>query len=167
MKAQWYPTTSIEGLFETIDDGSAYATAGEDAFTDTQLVRFAYNTIDSNGRMSLACRDWRGRPKSDRTWPNFKTDFKAAHLDLRLCTTAGAAGFHGQANHAAHTEPDKPDNNSMQAYLAKLAEAALATNASVASLTATVAQLKTQVATATNALAASQAALNRTFGNTQ
>ena len=91
MKAQWDPTTPIEVLFEQIDDGSAYATDGDDAFTDTQLVRFAYNTIDSNGRMSLACRDWRGRLKIDRTWPNFKTDFKAAHLDLRLCTTAGAA----------------------------------------------------------------------------
>ena len=63
MKAQWDPTTSIEGLFEQIDDGSAYATAGNDAFTDTQLVRFDYNNIDSNGCMSLACRDWRGRPK--------------------------------------------------------------------------------------------------------
>ena len=76
--------------------------------------------------MSLACRDWRGCPKIARTWPNFKTDFKAAHLDLRLCTTAGAAGFHGQANHAAHTEPDEPDDNSMQAYLANAASARLA-----------------------------------------
>ena len=82
MKAQWDPKTPTEGLFEQIDDGSAYATAGEDAFTDTQPVRFAYNNIDSNGRMSLACCNWRGRPKSDRTWTNFKTDFKAAHLDL-------------------------------------------------------------------------------------
>ena len=45
MKAQRDPTTPIKGLFEQIDDGSAYATAGEDAFTDTQLVRFAYNNI--------------------------------------------------------------------------------------------------------------------------
>ena len=156
MEAQWDPTTPIEGFFEQIDDGLAYATAGEDAFTDTHLVHFAYNNIDSNGRMSLACRDWQGRPKSDRTWPHFRTDFKAAHLILRLYTTAGAAGFHGQANHAAHTKPDEPDDNSMQAYLANLAEAALATNASVASLTATAAQLKTQVTTATNTLAVSQ-----------
>ena len=63
MKAQWDPTTPIKGLFEQIDDGSTYATAGDDAFTDTQLVCFDYNNIDSNGRMSLACRDWRGHPK--------------------------------------------------------------------------------------------------------
>ena len=55
----------------------------------------------------------------------------------------------------------------MQAYLSNLSEAALATNASVASLTATVAQLKTQVTTATNTLAVSQAALNCTSSNTQ
>ena len=142
IKAQWDQTNPIKGLFEQINDGSAYATAGNDAFTDTQLVRFGYNIINSNGCMRLACRDWRGRPKIERTWPNLKTDFKAAHLDLRLCTTAGAAGFNGQANHATHTEPDKPDDNAMQAYLTNLAKAALATNATVASLTATVAQLK-------------------------
>jgi hypothetical protein len=67
MKATWDPTTPIEGLFEQIDDGAAYATAGNDPFTDTQLVRFAYNSVESNGRMSLACRDWRQLPRTDHT----------------------------------------------------------------------------------------------------
>ena len=167
MKAQWDLTTPIKGLFEQINNGLSYATAGDDVFTNTQLVRFGYNNINSNGRMSPACRDWRGRLKIERTWPNLKNDLKAAHIDLRLCTTAGASGFHGQANHAAHTDPDETDDNAMQAYLTNLAEAALATNATTTSLTATVAHLKTQVTIATNALTVLQAALNPTSGNTQ
>jgi hypothetical protein len=168
MKAAWDPTTPIEGLFEQIDDGTAYATAGNDPFTITQLVRFAYNIIESNGCMSLACRDWRQLPRNDHTWTCFKTNFKAAHLDLRLTATTNSAGYHGQAHHTAiHnsdntplTPADNTDNQAItQAYLANLAEATLANNTQVSALTATVAQLKLQISTATTALMASQTAL--------
>jgi hypothetical protein len=148
MKAPWDPTTPIEGLFEQIDDGSAYAIAGRDPFTDTQLVRSGYNNIDSNNKMSIACREWRSKTRAEQTWINFKAHFKAAHLDLRLCTTTGNAGYH--ANHAQDT--NAPTDNATDAYLANLASAALETNAQVTALTATIAQLQTQMTNATAAL---------------
>jgi hypothetical protein len=171
MKATWDPTTPIEGLFEQIDDGAAYASDGDDPFTDTQLVRYGYNNVDTNGKMTLACRDWRQRPRNQQTWTNFKTAFKAAHLDLRLCATTSSAGFQGHANHATDVPADQDSNTdndphaTTQAYLLNLAEATLANNSQVTALSSTVAQLQLQIATATTALAASQTALQAANGN--
>jgi hypothetical protein len=120
--------------------------------------------------MSLACRDWCHQlPYNDHTWTRFKTNFKAAHLDLRLTATTNSASYHGQAHHTAiHNSDDTPptppadntDNQAItQAYLANLAEATLANNTQVSALTATVAQLKLQISTTTTALTASQTAL--------
>lgn len=159
MRVPWEPTTPIEGLFEQIDDGSAYAISGGDPYTDKQLVRFGYNNIDSNGRMSLACRDWRQKPEIDRTWANFKTDFKRAHLDLRLQTTSGSAGFQGHANHAATDDDDSTAGNqadATNAHLANLAEAQIANNAQVTTLTDTITQLQLQLHAATTAIATLQ-----------
>jgi hypothetical protein len=38
--------------------------------------------------MNLACRYWRQCPHVEQTSLNFKTAFKAAHLDLHLYTTS-------------------------------------------------------------------------------
>ena len=164
MKKTWDPTTPIEVLFAQIDDGTAFAISGDDPFSDAQLVRFAYNNVDSNQRMPLATRDWRLRPRAEHTWNNFKTAFKSAHLDLRLCTT-GTAGFQGGAHHTEEVPPlaetDPASDDTTHAFLANLANAAIETNEQMTALGVTVAALKLQVETANTALAASQAAQRR------
>jgi hypothetical protein len=111
---------------------------------------------------------------TDHMWTRFKTNFKAAPLDLRLTATTNSAGFHGQAHHTAiHNSDATPptpagntDNQAItQAYLANVAEATLANNTQVSALTATTAQPKLQISTATTALTASQTALQA--ANTQ
>jgi hypothetical protein len=125
------------------------AIAGNDPFTDTQLVRIGYTNLDSTGKLSIACREWRAKPRLEQTWPHLKTHFKAAHLDLRLGATTGSAGY--RANHT-DTNTDTGPNDSTDAYLANLASATLETNEQVRNLTATVTQLQQQMATATAAL---------------
>jgi hypothetical protein len=164
MRTPWDPTTPIELLFAQIDDGAAFATDGHDPFTDTQVVRLAYSNVEASGKLFLACRDWRATPRATQTWAAFQPFFKAAHLDLRLTTTASSAGFDGRANFSVDSSLPSAasggrDDAALQAYFANLAEAQVANNASVSALTSTVAQLKLQVETATTALAVSQEAL--------
>jgi hypothetical protein len=168
MKTTWDPTTPIEALFAQINNGAAFAISGNDPFSDAQLVRFAYNNVDSNQRMPLATRDWRLRTRAEHTWPNFKAAFKLAHLDLRLGTT-GTSGFQGSAHHSEEVDPlpakTNTANNTTYAFLANLANAAIETNEQMTALGVTVAALKLQVETANTALAASQAAQRRGNNN--
>ena len=84
MKNPWDTTSPIELLFAQIDDGQAYATAGGEPYTDPQLVRIGYRSIEATKRMELACHEWHAKPTADKTWTNLKIAMKAAHLDLGL-----------------------------------------------------------------------------------
>jgi hypothetical protein len=151
MRSEWDPGTPIEILFTQIDLGQAYATAGNAPYTDTQLVRFGYTNVAANNRMELACRDWRAKPEAEKTWNNFRDDFKRAHLDLRLATTSGSAGYQG--NHAQQEVAEEPASNATEAYLVNLADAQIANNAQVTALAATITQLQQQLLAATTAIA--------------
>lgn len=67
-------------------------------------------------------------------WRQFKSAFKAAHLDLCLATTTDSAGFQGQTHNSEcinepNTEDASPDHDNQaitQAYLSNLAEATMA-----------------------------------------
>jgi hypothetical protein len=168
MRAPWVVTTPIEILFAQIDDGAAYATAGNSQYSDPQLVRFGYNNIDATTRMELACRDWRMKPEIDKTWDNFKPHFKTAHSDLRLQTTTGSAGYQARANHMAEEAPAQApidDNDTIdgatQAFLANLANQQINSNAQVNDLSAAIVQLQLQLQAATTAITAVQQGNNR------
>jgi hypothetical protein len=109
-------------------------------YTDPQLVRFAYTIISVS---SLTCRDWRTKPKANKTWANFKVDMRHAHLDLHLAPTSGSAGYranHGAANNNAATNDDAAAAvGANEAYLANLTKATIANNAQVTALSATIA----------------------------
>lgn len=164
MQTPWNVTTPIELLYAQIDDGAAYAIDGNSAYTDKQLVMYAYNIITANPIMTMGCRDWRLLDDADKTWTKLKTHFKAAHVDIRTTSTTSTAGFQGRANHtAAEPTSDNPppthehdDIGTTQAYLANLAEAAIANNAQVTALTNTIAQLQQQLTAATTAINAIQ-----------
>ena len=150
MRSNWDVTSPIEGLFEQIDDGAAFAIAGRDPYTDTQLVRFGYTIIEHTNRMEHSCRTWRHRPPAEKTWANFKLHFKAAHLDLRLSATIANAGF---ANHTIDDDAAAAAAAATDAHLANLAEATITTNEQMASLAHTVAQLQVQLQAATRSFA--------------
>ena len=92
MSTTWHPTSPIETLYRQIDDGLAFAEAGESPIDDGTAVRIIYNIIFSTGVFELPCRDWRAKPRGDKTLANFKTFFQNANND-RAATTS-SAGYH-------------------------------------------------------------------------
>ena len=136
MKQDWDITTPIELLFDQIDEGQEYAAAGNEPYSDPQLVRIGYHLIETTKHMELACRDWRAKPAADKTWANLKIHMKAAHLDLGLTTTTDTGGY--GANQAAKQAID--DAN--QAYLANMIEQQNGTTATMANMIEQHATLK-------------------------
>ena len=92
MSTAWHPTSPIETLYRQIDDGLAFATAGDSPIDDGTAVRITYNLIFATGVFELPCRDWRAKPRNEKTLANLKTFFQAANND-RSATTS-SAGYH-------------------------------------------------------------------------
>ena len=139
MKAKWDVTTPIEPLFAQIDEGQAYATAGGEPYSDPQLVRIGYHTIEATKRMELACRDWRAKPVADKTWINLKIHMKAAHLDLGLTTTTDTGGY-GANNAEEHAAEE-----ATQAYLANMIDQQSATNTNMNALMETIKKMAEKI----------------------
>ena len=86
---------SIEELIEQIDLAIAYANAGVAPYTEVQIVTIAYTLIFNTGMYNDACKEWRKRSASNKTWSNYKTHFMDAHDNLRQTQqTAKVAGYH-------------------------------------------------------------------------
>ena len=79
MKSPYDITTPIENLFAQIDESLEYADSGNSPFTNAQIVTNAYILIFSTGQLERACEEWDSKAEADKTWPNFKTHFRAAH----------------------------------------------------------------------------------------
>ena len=92
MTTTWHPTSPIENLFLQIDDGIAFALAGESPIDDGTAVRIIYKIVLDTGVFELPCRDWRAKPRNEKTLANFKTFFQAANNDR--ATTTSSAGYH-------------------------------------------------------------------------
>ena len=92
MSTAWHPSSPIETLYRQIDDGIAFATAGESPIDDGTAVRIIYNIVFATGMFELPCREWRAKPRNEKTLVNFKVFFQAANND-RAATTS-SAGYH-------------------------------------------------------------------------
>ena len=92
MATPWHPTTPIETLFRQIDDCIDFALAGESPIDDATAVRTTYNIIAATGMFELSCREWRNKPKQEKTLANFKVFFTIANNDRS--TTTSSAGYH-------------------------------------------------------------------------
>jgi hypothetical protein len=105
MQIPWSPSTPIEVLFTQLDDGIAYATAGDETLSETQVIRIGYNIVEATGLFELPCRDWWLKARADKTMQTFKTHFSHADVDRASRATTGTAGFQGAVNHVAATPP--------------------------------------------------------------
>jgi hypothetical protein len=85
-------------MFAQIEAGLRFSIAGNDKITAKNLVHIGCNVISNTGRFTIGCHAWRQLPSANKTWPAFKTHFKAANTDLHLTATTESAGFHGAAN---------------------------------------------------------------------
>jgi hypothetical protein len=125
MKTPWHPPVSIEAMFQQIEDGVKFATAGNDAPSANTIVRIGYNIIYATGRFTIGCHEWRKLTDAQKTWAQLKTHFKAADTDLRLTTTSNSAGYDGAANHVQASDDNSTALATSQAALAA-SQAALA-----------------------------------------
>jgi hypothetical protein len=93
------PAEPFEILVQKLEEAQDFAAAGNQAHTAQQIVSNAYSLIHNTGMFIDACREWRRRPKDEKTWTNFKTHFAQAHTELgELTHTSQAGGYHNANN---------------------------------------------------------------------
>ena len=95
MKAPYDVTAPIETLYDQIEQAVDIAEAGHQPYTNAQVLTRAYNIILQTGMFTDACREWRNKPRTEKTWEQFKVHFAKAHKDLRQHEdTASRSGMH-------------------------------------------------------------------------
>lgn len=100
----WHPSTSIDVLFQRIEDGRTFAIAGESPIDDNTTVRITYDIFFNTGLFEHPCREWRAKPKADKTYANLQQHFRIANRD-RAATT-GSAGYKQLTANALVTQQD-------------------------------------------------------------
>jgi hypothetical protein len=94
----------IVNLFTTITEYANMADAANAAETSTQLINIGIIIITRSTYFASDIRKWNDKPIADKTWPNFKSHFKAAQraiINSQPDITADSLGFHEQANAAS------------------------------------------------------------------
>jgi hypothetical protein len=119
MNTPWNPPTPIEALFDQLDEGVIFATAGGEPPAPSTVVRMGYNIIEVTGLFVTPCTEWRKLATAAKTMAAFKTHFREADVDRRLTTTTGSAGFHS-ANKATVTTMPKEKSDTVVADNAPL-----------------------------------------------
>jgi hypothetical protein len=94
------PSRPIEDLFKQMQDGWAYAQAGQQPYGKQQIINIAYALVFNTGVYSDACKEWEKQDILDKSWEKFKAHFTTEHRLYRKQTlTAHATGYQA-ANHA-------------------------------------------------------------------
>jgi hypothetical protein len=75
------PPTPVEALFDQLTEGIAFAAAGDEALSDTQVLRIGYNLISKTGLFELPCRELRQKSATAKTMAAFQTHFRDADQD--------------------------------------------------------------------------------------
>jgi hypothetical protein len=69
------PIRPIKDLFKQIQDGRAYAQAGQKPYGTQQIINIAYALIFDTGVYGDACKEWEKQNILDKNWENFKAHF--------------------------------------------------------------------------------------------
>ena len=56
------PPTTIETLFEQVDDGKCFEAKSNEVIDDSQLMRWAYDNVKNTGLFDRNCEKWRKKP---------------------------------------------------------------------------------------------------------
>jgi hypothetical protein len=98
MQRPWNPPTPVEALFNQLTEGIAFAAAGDEALSNTQVIRIGYNLISKTGLFELPCHEWRQKSAATKTMNAFQTHFRDADQDRLSTATTATAGYHNSAN---------------------------------------------------------------------
>jgi hypothetical protein len=159
----------IVNIFTTINDYANMAEAAEAAETTPQLINIGLIIITRSTIFASDIRKWHDKDEAEKTWPSFKTHFKASQRAIKKSqptVTTDSLGFHEQANTAAivdqvidrisaQQESDTADSaaenlaaEQMEQQLHHMANSTQHNQhmmEQIQSLTATIASLQTQV----------------------
>jgi hypothetical protein len=93
------PVTPVDNIFNKIEDLLEYGDLAHCPFSQPQAIAKAYNLINRTGKFRESIKAWNRLPNVQKTWINFKTHFREAHLELTETgeLTMEQAGY-GQAN---------------------------------------------------------------------
>jgi uncharacterized phage-associated protein len=93
------PVTPVDNIFNKIEDLLEYGDLAQCPFSQPQAIAKAYNIINKTGKFRESVKAWNRLPAVQKTWINFKTHFREAHLELTETgeLTVEQAGY-GQAN---------------------------------------------------------------------
>jgi hypothetical protein len=94
------PSSPIEDLFRQMQDGRAYAQAGQQPYGKQQIINIAYALVFNTGVYSDACKEWEKYDILEKTWENFKTHFTTEHRLYRKQTQTSQETGYQAANHA-------------------------------------------------------------------
>jgi hypothetical protein len=76
----------IDIVFNAVEDHAEYAEMGLQTLTQEQTIAKAYVILNKTRRFKQPITDWNRRPAVERTWLNFKADFRRAHQEFRETT---------------------------------------------------------------------------------
>uniref|UniRef100_A0A6U3E495 Uncharacterized protein n=1 Tax=Entomoneis paludosa TaxID=265537 RepID=A0A6U3E495_9STRA len=98
MKQPWDPNLPFESVIDQLEEAQDYAEAGNQPFTDVQILNTAYTLVYKTSLFFDDIKRWNAKPVGDKTFDNFKAHMMEAQLQLRLQQqTAQQSGF-GSAN---------------------------------------------------------------------
>ena len=79
-----------------------------DPITEPSAIRTVVAIIEATGLFTIACREWRAKPPTSRTMPNFETHFRLADKEHRRSATTTDGGYHPHPS--ANSANDLPYN---------------------------------------------------------
>ena len=96
MKSPYDVNLLIKNIFDQIEDGVAFADAGNLLYMPIQVVNTAFNVLFKTGIFADDCKPWKQRLGVGKTWAQFKIDFGISHQELVESTKrAQTEGFQG------------------------------------------------------------------------
>lgn len=145
MNAPYDPNQPFEFLIEQIQNAIDYAAHAGTPYSPEQTLATAYDLVFKTGMFSNDLRDWRRKPTAAKTWTNFKPFMTNRYTEWRQEHVNTAAHKYGMAN-AVHQDEPQFEQRTIDA-IANLATATASDRAAVAKLTATIADLTTELKT--------------------
>jgi hypothetical protein len=73
------PSLPIEDLFKQMQDGRAYAQAGQQPYGKHQIINITYTLVLNTGVYGNACKEWKKYDILEKTCENFKAHFTTQH----------------------------------------------------------------------------------------
>jgi hypothetical protein len=98
----------VEALFNQLTEGVAFAVAGNEDISHTQVIRIGYNLIQKTGLFELPCREWRQKPAESKSMTAFQTHFRDADQDRMSTATTATVSYHNTANHVEQCPTTAP-----------------------------------------------------------